>query len=98
MGSKNQLDHHERLINVLGTELVNQREAREESDWQLTEMKGMLELLLRREKGKGKQSDPTPERSMAAGGEGASAKKRFTSGGRNPRPDGLRPPYASRAP
>ena len=27
-----------------------------------------------------------------------SAKKRFTSGGRNPRPDGLRPPYASRAP
>ena len=33
-------------------------------------MKGMLELLLRREKGKGKQSDPTPERSMAAGREG----------------------------
>ena len=30
--------------------------------------------------------------------EHASAKKRFTSGGRNPRPDGLRPPYASRAP
>ena len=30
----------------------------------------MLEVLLRREKGKGKQSDPTPERSMAAGGEG----------------------------
>jgi hypothetical protein len=28
----------------------------------------------------------------------ASAKKRFTSGGRNPRPDGLRPPYASRTP
>ena len=27
-----------------------------------------------------------------------SAKKRFTSGGRDPRPDGLRPPYASRAP
>jgi len=27
-----------------------------------------------------------------------SAKKRFTSGGHNPRPDGLRPPYASRAP
>ena len=27
-----------------------------------------------------------------------SAKNRFTSGGRNPRPDGLRPPYASRAP
>ena len=27
-----------------------------------------------------------------------SAKKRFTSGGRNPRPDGLRPPYASHAP
>ena len=71
VGSKNQLDHHERLINVLGTELVNQRDAREESDLQLTERKGMLELLLRRrDKGKGKQSDPTPERSMAAGGEG----------------------------
>jgi len=28
----------------------------------------------------------------------SSAKKRFTSGGRDPRPDGLRPPYASRAP
>ena len=27
-----------------------------------------------------------------------SAKKRFTSGGGNPRPEGLRPPYASRAP
>ena len=27
-----------------------------------------------------------------------SAKNRFTSGGRNPRPDWLRPPYASRAP
>ena len=70
VGSKHQLDHHERLINVLGTELVNQREAREESDRQLTEMKGMLEVLLRRDKGKGKQSDPTPERSMARGGEG----------------------------
>ena len=68
VGSKNQLDYHEQLINVLGTELVNQREAREESDRQLTEMKGMLESLLRQVKGKGKQSDPTPERSIAAGG------------------------------
>ena len=49
-------------------ELLNQREAREESDRQLTEMKGMLESLLRQAKGKGKQSDPTPERSIAAGG------------------------------
>ena len=32
VGSKGQLDNHERLINVLGTELVNQREAQEESD------------------------------------------------------------------
>ena len=32
VGSKGQLDNHKRLINVLGTELVNQREAREESD------------------------------------------------------------------
>ena len=55
---------------MLGTELVNQREAREESDRQLTEMKGILESLLRQVKGKGKQSDPTPERSIAAGGEG----------------------------
>ena len=70
MGSKNQLDHHEQLINVLGTELVNQKEAREESDRQLTEIKGMLESLLRQSKGKGKQSDPTPERTMAAGGDG----------------------------
>ena len=68
VGSKNQLDHHEQLINVLGTELVNQREAREESDRQLTEMKGMLKSLLSQVKGKGKQSDPTPERSIAAGG------------------------------
>ena len=68
VGSKNQLDHHEQLINVLGTELVNQREAREECDRQLTEMKGMLESLLRQVQGKGKQSDPTPERSIAAGG------------------------------
>ena len=68
MGSKNQLDHHEQLINVLGTEMVNQREAREESDRQLIEMKGMLETLLRQVKGKGKQSDPTLERSIAAGG------------------------------
>ena len=68
VGSKNQLDHHEQLINVLGTDLVNQREAREESDRLLTEMKGMLESLLRQVKGKGKQSDRTPERSMAAGG------------------------------
>ena len=52
-------------------ELLNQREAREESDRQLTEMKGMLESLLRQSKGKGKQSDPTPERSIAAeGGDG----------------------------
>jgi len=29
---------------------------------------------------------------------GTSAKKQFTSGGRNPRPDGLRPTYASHAP
>ena len=65
------MDHHEQLINVLGTELVNQREAREESDWQLTEMKGMLESQLSQAKGKGKQSDPTPKRSMAAvGGDG----------------------------
>ena len=68
VGSKNQLDHHEQLINVLGTELVNQREAREESNRQLTEMKGMLESLLSQVKGKGQQSDPTPERSIAAGG------------------------------
>ena len=68
VGSKNLLDHHEQLINVLGTELVNHREAREESDRQLTEMKGMLESLLSQVKGKGKQSDPTPERSIAAGG------------------------------
>ena len=68
VGSKNQLDHHEQLINVLGTELVNQREAREESYRQLPEMKGMLETLLRQEKGKGKQSDPTLERSITAGG------------------------------
>ena len=31
-------------------------------------MKIMLKLLLNQVKGKGKQSDPTPERSMAAGG------------------------------
>ena len=54
VGSKNQLDHHEQLINVLGTELVNQREARGERDWQHTEMEGMLESLLRQVKGKGK--------------------------------------------
>ena len=73
VGSKNQLDQHEQLINVLGTELVNQREARQESDWQLMEMKGMLESLLRQVKGKGKQSDPPPERSIATaegGGQG----------------------------
>ena len=65
------MDHHEQLINVLGTELVNQREAREEGDWQHTEMKEMLESLLREVKGKGKQSDPKPERSIAAvGGDG----------------------------
>ena len=68
VGSKNQFDHHEQLINMLGTEQVNQREAREESDWQLTEMKEMLESLLRQAKWKGKQSDPTPKRSIAAGG------------------------------
>ena len=68
VGSKNLLDHHAQLIHVLGTELVNQREAREESDRQLMEMKGMLESLLRQAKGKGKQSDPTPERSTAVGG------------------------------
>ena len=62
------MDNHERLIDVLGRELVNQREAREESDRQLAEMKTMLESLLSQVKGKGKQSDPTPERSMAAGG------------------------------
>ena len=62
------MNHHEQLINVLGTELVNQREAREESDRQLTEMKGMLKSLLSQVKGKGKQSDPTPERIIAAGG------------------------------
>ena len=62
------MDYHEQSINVLGTELVNQREAREESDRQLTEMKGILESLLSQVKGKGKQSDPTPERSIAAGG------------------------------
>ena len=68
MESTNQLDHHEQLINVLGTELVNQRKAREDSDRQLTEMKGMLKSLLSQVKGKGKQADPTPERSIAAGG------------------------------
>ena len=31
VGSKGQLDNHEGLINVLGTELVNQRGAREKS-------------------------------------------------------------------
>ena len=62
------MDHHEQLINVLGTELVSQREAREKSDRQLTEMNGMLESLSRQVKGKGKQSDPTPKRSIAAGG------------------------------
>ena len=72
VGSKGQLDNNERLINVLGTELVNQREAREDSDRQLAEMKTMLKSLLNQVKGKGKQSDPTPERSMAAaaGGNG----------------------------
>ena len=70
VGSKNHLDYHEQLINVLGTELVNQREARVESDRQLTEMKGMRESLLMQVKGKGKQSDPTPERSIAGGGGG----------------------------
>ena len=54
VGSKGQLDTHERLINVLGTELVNQREAREESDRQLAEMKTMLESLLNQVKGIGK--------------------------------------------
>ena len=53
---------------MLGTELVNQREAKEESDWQLKEMKEMLKSLLSQVKGKGEQSDPTPERSIAAGG------------------------------
>ena len=62
------MDHHEQLINVLGTELVNQRETREESDRQVMEMKVMLKSLLSQVKGKGKQSDPTPERSIAAGG------------------------------
>ena len=66
--SKGQLDNHERLINVLGTELVNQREAQEESDRQLAEMKIMLESLLNQVKGKGKESDPTPEGGMAAEG------------------------------
>ena len=68
VGSKGQLDNHERLINVLGTELVNQREAREESDRQLAEMKTMLESLLNQVKGQGNQSDPTPEGSITAGG------------------------------
>ena len=68
VGSKGQLDNHKRLINVLGTELVNQREAQEESDRQLAEMKTMLESLLNQVKGQGKQSDPSPERSIAAGG------------------------------
>ena len=68
VGSKGQLDNHKRLINVLGTELVNQRVAWEESDRQLAEMKTMLESLLNQVKGKGKESDPTPEKSMAAGG------------------------------
>ena len=58
--SKGPLDNHERLINVLGTEPVKQREAREENDRQLAEMKTMLESLLSQVKGKGKQSDPTP--------------------------------------
>ena len=62
------MDQHEQLINALGTELVNQREAGEESDRQFTEMKGILESLLRQVKGKGKQSPLTPERSIAAGG------------------------------
>ena len=68
VGSKVQLDNHERLINILGTELVNQREAREESDRQLAEMKTMLESLLNQVKGKRKQLDQTPARTMAAGG------------------------------
>ena len=55
VGSKGQLDNHDRLINVLWTELVNQRESREESDRQLVEMKTMLESLLNHVKGKGKQ-------------------------------------------
>ena len=68
MGSKNQLDHHKQLINELGTELVNQREAREERERQLAVMKGMLESLLSHVKGKEKQSNPTRKRSIAAGG------------------------------
>ena len=68
--SKGQLDTHERLINVLGTELVNQRVAREESHRQLAEMKTMLESLLNQVKGKGKQTEPTLERSIAEGGRG----------------------------
>ena len=87
MGSKNQLDHHEQLINLLGTELVKQREAREESDRQLTEMTGMLELLLSQVKGKEKQSDPTPGRSIAAGGR--------DGGGNRPPPPQLGAPGAS---
>ena len=52
----------------MGTELINQREAREESARQLGEMETMLESLLNHVKGKGKQLDPAPERSKAAGG------------------------------
>ena len=68
MGSKGQLDNHERLINVLGTEQVKQREAREQTDRQLAEMKTMLKSLLNQVKANGKKSDPTPERRMVAGG------------------------------
>ena len=52
----------------MGMEMVDQREAREECDRRTVVIKEMLESLLSQVKGKGKQSDPTPERSVAAEG------------------------------
>ena len=59
-------------------EMVNQREAREECDRRTVVIQEMLESLLSQVKGKGNQSDPTPERSVAAEGR--------CSGGNRPAP------------
>jgi len=49
-------------------ELVEDQEAQQARDGEITELKAIVQTLMGQVKGKGKVSDPTPEASGAGGG------------------------------
>jgi len=77
-----ELDNHESQLGEIADYLKEERRIGKARDRELRELKDMMQSLLGQVKGKGKQSDPTPEGPSAAGGGG---------GNRNPPPTAAAP-------